>query len=424
MNSNTLCSLAWSHISSEPAGPCRSCCIARDHITDDNGNIYSLGEHSVKEILTSTFMKNLRQEMREGKQPSNCETCWEDERNGKESKRLIYNKIMGFDFLKIDEIDYEKEPEYPVDLQIALGSVCNLKCRTCNPVYSSKWRSEAKERNIHWWKPDVKVEVTDLERSKFWEDLEESSVHLRRLEIMGGEPFYTKEFKVLIDRLIDYGTSKNISLNLSTNGTIFDEELLNKITDNFNAVGFNISIDGTDRLFDYTRHGNSWSNVSSNLRKFYEKFKYYKDRQQKHKFSIGITITISTINFYYLRDIHQFFEVNYPDFEIWNNIVYFPDHYNPNIMLPELKEQFIDRVENPTKYGLSPWDEEKYKHDILPIVNHVRNPAQNNGISLEKNEFLWHKFIRDTFSTDEFRKESIRKSLPEFYKLISNHTQI
>ena len=36
-------------------------------------------------------MKNLRQEIREGKMPENCATCWIDEENGKESKRQLYN---------------------------------------------------------------------------------------------------------------------------------------------------------------------------------------------------------------------------------------------------------------------------------------------------------------------------------------------
>ena len=58
-------------------------------------------------------------------------------------------------------------------------------------------------------------------------------------------------------------------MNLSTNGTIYDDELLDKILTNFKGLGFNISIDGIENQFDYIRHGNNWDNVKSNLDKFH-----------------------------------------------------------------------------------------------------------------------------------------------------------
>ena len=72
---------------------------------------------------------------------------------------------------------------------------------------------------------------------------------------MGGEPFYSKSFKKLVDALIDNGSSKNISMNLSTNGTIFNASLMDKMLRNFKRVGINLSIDGIGKHFDYIRHG-------------------------------------------------------------------------------------------------------------------------------------------------------------------------
>ena len=50
-------------------------------------------------------MKNLRQEIREGKTPENCATCWIDEDNGKESKRQLYNGYAEWRYP--DGIDYD-----------------------------------------------------------------------------------------------------------------------------------------------------------------------------------------------------------------------------------------------------------------------------------------------------------------------------
>ena len=69
--SNNNCVLAWIHTSSEPVGTCRSCCIAREYITHDDGTIYSIADETYNEILNSNYMKNLRQEMRDGKYPKN-----------------------------------------------------------------------------------------------------------------------------------------------------------------------------------------------------------------------------------------------------------------------------------------------------------------------------------------------------------------
>ena len=35
--------------------------------------------------------------------------------------------------------------------------------------------------------------------------------------------------------------------------------------DNFKAVGFNVSIDGIGKRFEYLRHGANWKEVSDNL---------------------------------------------------------------------------------------------------------------------------------------------------------------
>jgi len=111
-SSDSLCSLAWMHTSSEPYGTCRSCCIAQSHVLKDDGKIYSLAEHTVSEIINSKYMKKLRQQMRKGIKPKQCNTCWRDEDNGKESKRLTYNKMAEHLGINIDynfkELSLEK----------------------------------------------------------------------------------------------------------------------------------------------------------------------------------------------------------------------------------------------------------------------------------------------------------------------------
>lgn len=425
MDMNNKCVLPWIHTSSEPMGTCRSCCIARDSITDDDGTFYTIANSTFSEILNSNYMKNLRNEMRKGKYPSNCSICWEDESNNKQSKRLFYNDLI-LNQRGIN-VDLDNEPDQPLDLQLAMGNICNLKCRTCCSTYSSKWGVEAKDRGVlSSWNPNL-GNINDFENSKFWTDIDNWSKNIRRLEIMGGEPFYMKEFSKLIDHLISNGTSQNIDLNLSTNGTIFDEDLLDKILYNFELLGFNISIDGINEHYDYIRHGNNWKNVKNNLDKFYQLYinqtknvkKWNLTKQTKEfnhiKLNIGITLTISNLNFPYLREIHEFFENNYPNFKIWNNVVYFPEMYAANNIPDFAKQKYIDRVETPESIGKSPWNQEKYKNEILPIVNHAKQPY---------NDKTWYNFINETTAADGYRKESYKDTFPEMWELIKSEWKI
>jgi len=79
------CSLLWKHMSNEPGGFVRTCCIAQERVYDTNGDPFTLGSTSVRDIFHSDYYKNIRQEIREGKLPTNCKHCWQDEANGKQS---------------------------------------------------------------------------------------------------------------------------------------------------------------------------------------------------------------------------------------------------------------------------------------------------------------------------------------------------
>ena len=319
MSTPKYCSLLWKHISNEPFGHVRTCCIARERVTNSEGEEYTLGETSIREIFHSEYYKNIRQEIRQGERPKNCDACWRDEDNGVKSKRQIYNEYAEFRYPKID---YAEEPDMPEDLQIILSTTCNLKCRTCNPNYSSKWVKEAEARKMPYIKESVKVEMDDIENSKFWTDLDDWLPHAKYLEVMGGEPFYMKEFKVFANKLIDDDIAKNVHVNLSTNGTTLNKDFLQRMIDNFASVGFNVSIDGIGKRFEYLRHGANWKEVSENLDYFHS---------LTPGIAIGITITISSLNVMYLAEFHKAFAERWPNFIIFHNIANFPTWYNPNI---------------------------------------------------------------------------------------------
>ena len=413
MSDPKYCSLLWKHMSNEPLGHVRTCCIARDRVPDDNGREVTLGQSSVKEIFHNNYYKNIRQEIREGKMPKNCEPCWQDERNGKKSKRQLYNEIAE---QRYGDINYDEEPDLPEDFQLILSNTCNLKCRSCNPNYSSKWVKEAKDRKLPYIEETVKIGMNDS-ASKFWTHMDDWLPNIRFLEVMGGDPLYMKEFKVFAEKLMADGISKDLEISFSTNGTTVNKPFIEKMLNNFKSVGFNVSIDGIGKRFEYLRHGAKWKEVSDNLDWFHE---LLEDRG----ISIGITITITALNVMYLAELHKVFEERWPQFILFHNMANFPTWFNCNVFPEECKPQIVKTLEDTNSFR------PEYQSEIMGIFHHVMTPRKLTtlpyGTSGEDTvdaeiEKRWSMFCKEIVAGDLYRKEDFRACFPELFTILVEH---
>jgi len=130
------------------------------------------------------------------------------------------------------------------------------------------------------------------QESVFLKDIDTWGANVKRMEVVGGEPFYTNVWEKVWDRLIEKGYSKNIDLTMSTNGTIFKEKLLHKLAKNFKTVGIALSIDGIGDMFEYLRKNGDWNKVKDNLIMFYN---FHKIANYSNIY-LNYTFTISWIN--------------------------------------------------------------------------------------------------------------------------------
>jgi organic radical activating enzyme len=420
------CALMWSHMSNEPGGTVRSCCIATNRVMDDLSNDFNLGTANPVEILRSNHMQRMRNEIRSGQQITNCQTCWIDEANGKESKRQKYNQYYK-NWYGNDGIAWSEEGTEFVkllDMQLIFDNTCNLKCRSCNANYSSKWVEEANDRKIPYWKTESAVDMMDTENSKFWTEFDIWTKDLQRLEIMGGEPFYVKEFRNFVDKLVESGKSRDIDLSLSTNGTIADELFLDKIVQNFKRVSFSVSIDGVEDKFEYLRHPGKWDSVKENLDKFYEL------HNSEYPVQIQITHTVTALNVMYLPEFYDYFNKHYPTFKIWNNIAHYPKWITASVLTNFAKKHITELLTNHNFNA--------YQTEIEAVVNYMNTPLYTDGSSVD--ESLRHKFDKEklTFfderSTDKkweifknqivsgdlYRAENFTEVFPELYALVKD----
>jgi len=306
---DNLCAHPWVHLSNYPDGRAQPCCEFTGYITKEDGTEYYMQNDPVEDIYTSQYMKSLREEFRQGKRPSQCVNCWDKEEVGIKSKRQMFNErvnILGLPF------DPNAEPTYPVEYQLTLNNSCNLRCRMCNPEYSSAWAKDFNSLSPSDKKYSGKRPANFIHKqlynpkSIFMDDIDKWAPHLYSIEALGGDPLYSVAWYKLIDYLIEKGYSKNIHLAMSTNGTFFNSEFVEKVLANFKTFGLALSIDGVGEVFNYLRTNADWNKVKSNIENYFS----YLNLDKNLHFNVHFTYSVTWFNVLQMQDFLE--EINYP----------------------------------------------------------------------------------------------------------------
>ena len=382
------CRLPWTGFANDPSGLARPCCYFTGAITDDEGRPMYLQEHSPKEVLTSTFMKRLRQDFRENKKNPGCATCWKDEAVGKRSKRQIY----------WSDLDYDAEPEHATEYQLIISNTCNLKCRTCSPSHSTKWIKEALDLKRLDAKP-TRSQVAD-ETSVMWQARRDWMPHITNLDIVGGEPFFIKEWEILWREFADIGQSKNIMLGISSNATIYNAQLVQFLIDNFKRTGIGLSIDGIGAQFEYLRHPGKWDETKANIDAYYQ---LHTDPANKDRYGNSMTHTVSWMNIWYLPDFHEYTSTHWPDIPIWNTVVYGPKHFSPWALPEPVREKVRERLSTCAFPDI-------YMADIQGIMKIMDEPFDPSN---------WDMAKYTVKQSDAYRSEQFATSFPEFFEILA-----
>jgi MoaA/NifB/PqqE/SkfB family radical SAM enzyme len=391
MSDSFYCRLPWTGFSNDPSGLVRPCCIFDGYISGEDGKPMYVQEHSVKDILTSNFMKTLRQEFRDGRKPKGCGTCWKDEAANKQSKRQLYWRDM----------DYSLEPEFPTEYQLIISNTCNLKCRTCSPSHSTKWLKEAGDLHRIPRRTEPYRGPICEDSSVLWQTRKDWMVHITDLDIVGGEPFYIKEWEQLWREFEAMGQSKKINLGISSNCTIFNGELVQFLIDNFRYTGIGLSIDGIGKQFEYLRHPGNWAVAKSNIDAYYA---LHTAPENEGRYRNMFTHTVSWMNIWYLPVFHQFVYENWPKITIWNNVVHGPAYFSPWALPEPVKDAVRSRI------NAFPF-EDRYRDDIAGILNIMD--------SRKHDEQTWYWSKRTIKESDAYRRESLAASVPEFFDILA-----
>jgi hypothetical protein len=146
--------LPWIHLAVFPEGSSKICCVAADRITS-NGIPLSLQSQDLQEVWNSQHLRAVRSDMVAGRPVRDCAHCYHAERTLGGSHRTASNTRwraeLGPDFDAIVEEATRRGhvvSSLPIYYQLMPGNRCNLKCRMCFPIFSS--RIERDEVHREW----------------------------------------------------------------------------------------------------------------------------------------------------------------------------------------------------------------------------------------------------------------------------------
>jgi pyruvate-formate lyase-activating enzyme len=244
-----------------------------------------------------------REKMLQGEWPDkSCKYCKKIEDVGGQSDRI---RMLAIPNLSPPEL--EKDPTLlkvdPTLVEVYLSNACQMSCLYCNPNLSSGIEAENRKHG-----PFMKSGV-QLKNNKnnfkdllpvFWTWFETGFQKVKRFHVLGGEPFFQKEFVKMLDMIEKY-PNPDCELNIVTN-LMTSHERLKYFIDRFNIllkkrfvkrIDITCSIDCWGTQQEYVRYG-------INLEHWEKNFNYLIDKKW---ITLHINQTISVLTIKTMPDL-------------------------------------------------------------------------------------------------------------------------
>ncbi len=389
-NNNVFCIAPWIHMHVDPTGDVQLCC-ASNWKHDHQKSLGNLEEESPEEIWNNTQYKTVRKNMLAGKaMPEYCKACYDREAGGiNQTERQRLNKEFASAFSIVDQTEKDGtlntlSLKY---LDIRFNNLCNLKCRTCGPDWSSSWANELGESKV-------------LKYNKNWQTLLPYLDQIEKVYFAGGEPLMTPEHYDFLSRLIE--TNKDLELLYTSNFTRLN--LGNKhVLDywkHFRLVNAVASIDHVNDYAAYVRSGSNYDTIKNN-------FSIISDSGYTN-IHTAITCVLSLYNVTKIGSIliqlHKDKMLQNMD-QIVFNILVNPDYQMATIMPEHSLKVAIRDIKNGIRYCK--------KHNLNPqkLLSIEDWLLKNHNY----NKSLFEKFVNYNKSLDLIRKTDFKSMYPEYF---------
>jgi MoaA/NifB/PqqE/SkfB family radical SAM enzyme len=281
---------------------------------------------SAKEVFNHKTLLYFREYFKNNEDlPKPCTACINQESKGLDSPR---NKINNSDF---DGYDINI-------LDVLLGNACNLACPFCSSNASSLIDKLSEKLNIDErpadWKPATKYDIGSTKTPDIVADiLSEYKVHT--LKLIGGEPFLKENWNKISD-VINSDACKDMHLDVTTNGTILNDEIFERMSKTKSAH-LRLSVDSIGNNYEFIRWPHRWNKMHKNLD--------YLRNNKIDNVQISVNNLVNIFNFEFLPEIEEYF------YDV-KNVVGYSIEIKPSTHLhnyQNLPEYIIDQVRKNVK---------------------------------------------------------------------------
>ena len=395
-NKDIFCNTPWYEAHIYWDGSLGICCQESRKLYDSVDTTYNIHNMTLSEWFNSDSVKQLRMDILSDTPTDICSRCYNEEslcgtsrRHKSNQKSVIftrtafidsYQQSPGYKHFSYSQYNHGEATTQPIDLHIDLGNYCNLACKMCWSGASSKIATQF----VKWGHKDHKQYLGSdwTKNAETWNRFLNELLtipQLQNLHFMGGETLLTGRFEELVDFLTVHNRFE-VCFSFVTNGTKFNESLLNKLK-KFARVGIEVSIETVTTHNDYVRQGTDTTVVLENIQKYI---------QHCNDTSISLTIRSAvgalTVGYYYtlleyclknkliikslLVTTPAYLDINILPYTIKQNYL---QHYTT--ILDSLSDINLDNEYNesdPNNYKKS------IKQQAIQIINILNGPSKNN----------------------------------------------
>jgi len=329
MESETFCMLPWIHLHAWPDGRAYPCCLA-------NGQhpVGNFKEKTMREVWNDTDMREMRLNMLSDKSCKQCSDCYEQEAAGFASMRNNSNKNFAQHMSEVEQTQPDGSlPDMRLHYwDVRFSNICNLKCRSCGSIFSSRWYDD----DVKLWGRELRPRVSFAGRhdEDIWEQMQEHVPHLDQIYFAGGEPLIMEEHTRILKLLIEKGnTGVRLIYNTNLTELKYKRESVLDLWKHFPNVCVAASLDDMGDRAAVIRSGTDWAQVEQNIRDL--------KRECPH-IDFMISPTLSMMNIWNFTRFHRYMVesgfIRAQDFNL--NILQGPQDYRIDMLPAEIKQQF------------------------------------------------------------------------------------
>jgi MoaA/NifB/PqqE/SkfB family radical SAM enzyme len=393
------------HLAFEPNGRVVPCCLTSTKAS----NASNLNTQTIDQIWNSPEQRDLRRTMMAGEKPSMCDKCFKQEEVTGLSGRVHHNREFPHVVKSIPDITQPDGTVTEMKLRywdFRFSNLCNFKCRSCGPAFSSAWVPDGKAMGWVYNPPKVTI-INGVEGKPNYDFLEEQAQFVEKIYFAGGEPLLMEEHWQILDMLVKHKRF-DVRLSYNTNASTLKHGKKN-VLDYWKQwqpgkVEVWPSIDEVGERAELIRSGTVWKIVERNLKALVD----------TENLIVRPGITTGAMNVFRLPEIIDHLTnvgVIGPKngYNFYINLLEEPKNYHVHILSDKFRAEIVARLDD--------WIidyNQRHRVNITDRFAQIKHELAKPHSMIDK-----LSFISMTKRLDGIRNENIYEVIPELRDVLS-----